>query len=89
MTAVRQFFVYNYTMQFKLLFKKQINGGYLCYVPSLPGCVVEGETIDEATQMAYEVIPACLSIFEEEGVEIIDDSDVVERQLTIPFVSRL
>jgi len=34
--------------------------------------------------MALDVIPSCLSIFEEEGIDIIDDSDTIESQVIIP-----
>jgi len=75
-------------MQFKLLFKRQAEGGYLCYVPSIPGCVIQWDTLDEARDMALDVIPSCLSIFEEEGIDIIDDSDTIESQVIIPWIRR-
>jgi predicted RNase H-like HicB family nuclease len=75
-------------MQFKLLFKKQSEWGYLCYVPSLPGCVVQWDTIDEARDMALDVIPSCISIFEEEWIEITDDTYTIESQITIPFIGK-
>lgn len=72
-------------MQFKLLFKKSLDWGFLCYVPSLPWCVVHGDTIDEATAMALDVIPSCVEVFEEEGINIQDDSFMFETQVTIPY----
>jgi len=32
------------------------DGGYMVLVPSLPGCVTYGATIEEATEMAKEAI---------------------------------
>lgn len=33
---------------FRIMLRKEPEGGYTAYVPSLPGCVTYGETIDEA-----------------------------------------
>jgi len=40
------------------LLKKEPEGCYSAIVPTLPGCVTFGETIDEAIEMAKEAIEA-------------------------------
>jgi predicted RNase H-like HicB family nuclease len=35
-------------MRFKVVLEPGDKGGYTVYVPSLPGCISEGETIEEA-----------------------------------------
>jgi len=35
-------------MKFKVVLEPSEEGGYTVYVPALPGCVSEGETIEEA-----------------------------------------
>jgi antitoxin HicB len=44
---------YRYTI---LLDKDPDEGGYVVTVPDLPGCVTQGDTLDEAIAMAKEAI---------------------------------
>ncbi len=44
---------YRYTI---LLHPDEEQGGYTVTVPALPGCITEGDTIDETTVMAKEAI---------------------------------
>ncbi len=41
---------------FSVIFHPEEEGGYSVFVPSLPGCVTQGETLDEARKMAQEAI---------------------------------
>jgi predicted RNase H-like HicB family nuclease len=41
---------------FSLIFYPQTNGAYTVICPELPGCVTEGDTIDEAMENIKEVI---------------------------------
>ena len=45
-------------------------GGYSVTVPSLPGCVAQGETIDEAIRLAQEAIALHLAGLRELGEPI-------------------
>ena len=38
------------------------DGGFWAEVPSIPGCVTQGDTIEELIQNLYEAIEGCLSI---------------------------
>jgi antitoxin HicB len=44
------------TMNSRILLRKELEGGYTVLVPSLPGCITYGETIEEAIDMAKEAI---------------------------------
>ena len=41
---------------YRILLRNEPEGGYTVTVPSLPGCVTYGESIEEATEMAKEAI---------------------------------
>ena len=41
---------------YKINLRKEEEGGYTAFVPSLPGCITYGETVDEAIDMAKEAI---------------------------------
>lgn len=43
-------------MEIKIVLEKQPEGGYTAFVPSLPGCVSEGDTREEATKNIKEAI---------------------------------
>jgi len=36
------------TLSYRILLRKESDGGYTVMVPSLPGCVTYGQTIEEA-----------------------------------------
>jgi predicted RNase H-like HicB family nuclease len=42
--------------QFDVIFEPQEEGGYTVYVPDLPGCTSEGDTLEEATAMIQEAM---------------------------------
>ncbi len=41
---------------YKILLKKEPEGGYTVTVPSLPGCVTYGESIEETIELVKEAI---------------------------------
>ena len=43
-------------MVFKILLEPSGDGGYTATVPALPGCISEGETIDQAMDNIREAI---------------------------------
>ena len=43
-------------LSYTVLFEPQPEGGYTVLVPALPGCVTEGETLEEARRMAEDAI---------------------------------
>lgn len=43
-------------MKLKVIFEKAKEGGYTVHVPSLPGCISQGETKEEALRNIKEAI---------------------------------
>ena len=58
--------VYNYTA----IFEPAEEGGYVVYVPALPGCVTQGETFEEAEIMAKDVVQTYLEALKDLKEEI-------------------
>ena len=53
---------------FSVLVHTAEEGGYWAEVPELPGCVSQGETLDELRENIMEAIAACLAAhLEDEG----------------------
>ena len=44
------------TMKLKIVLEPSEEGGYTAFVPSLPGCISEGDTTDEAMANVREAI---------------------------------
>ncbi len=49
-------------MKFKVVLEEAEEGGYVVYVPALPGCVSQGETKEEAIENVKEAIEVYLDI---------------------------
>ena len=52
-------------MLVKVLFEPSDEGGYTAFVPALPGCISEGDTLEEARQNIREAIHLYLEPVEE------------------------
>lgn len=63
-------------MRFKVVLEKSDEGGYTAYVPSLPGCISEGETKEEALKNIHEAIELYLEPVEDDW--ILDEKDLVQ-----------
>lgn len=48
---------------YKINLRKEEEGGYTVFVPSLPSCITYGETVDEAIDMAKEAIELYIEEF--------------------------
>jgi predicted RNase H-like HicB family nuclease len=51
----------------KVVFQPSDEGGYTVSVPALPGCISEGDTLEEARQNIREAIALYLEPVEETG----------------------
>jgi antitoxin HicB len=56
-------------LNYRILLRKEPEGGYTVIVPSLPGCVTYGDTIEEAINMAKEAIELYIESLKEHGIK--------------------
>jgi len=49
---------------------KEEGGGYLVEYPDIPGCMSDGETIEEAIANGREALRDCIAVFSEAGRKI-------------------
>ena len=56
--------------QFEVIFTPQKEGGFTVEVPDLPGCISEGETLEEAEANVKEAIELYLETLEERGIPL-------------------
>lgn len=63
-------------MKLKAVLEPSDEGGYTVYIPSLPGCISEGNTIEEALTNIREAIDLYLE--EEEPLTLPEKAKLVE-----------
>ncbi|MEH1872289.1 type II toxin-antitoxin system HicB family antitoxin [Nostoc sp.] len=67
-------------MKLKVVLEPSEEGGYTVHVPSLPGCISEGETVEEALENIQEAIELYLEPLED---ELITQEGVIVRELVL------
>jgi len=68
---------YKNHMTLKAIIHKAEEGGYWAEVPSLPGCVTQGETLDELKANLREAVDLWLSV-DDQPTESFDDDEILE-----------
>ena len=56
-------------LNYKILLKKEPEGGFTVFTPSLPGCITYGDTLDEAIEKAKEAIELYIESLKAHGEE--------------------
>ena len=67
-------------MKLKVILEPSDEGGFTVYVPSLPGCISEGNTMEEAMQNIREAIDLYL---EEEPLVLPEKAQVIDEFLRL------
>jgi predicted RNase H-like HicB family nuclease len=67
-------------MKFKVLLEQSDEGGYTAIVPSLPGCISEGETVEDALENVQEAIALYLEPVDDDAMA---HEDVLVRELEL------
>jgi antitoxin HicB len=70
-------------LNYRILLKKEPEGGYTVFVPSLPGCITYGETIDESIINAKEAIGLYIESLKSHGEDIPTEENILEYTLTV------
>lgn len=71
------------TLNYRILLRKEPEGGYTVLVPSLPGCITCGDTIEEAIEMAKEAIELYIESLKEHNEEVPTEDSTLEYTLTV------
>ena len=69
---------YKYTV----IFEPAEEGGYVVRVPALPGCYTQGETLEEAKEMAKEAIACYIESLIKDGLPV-PEEDYITANVTI------
>lgn len=63
------------THAYTVVLEPAAEGGFVARVPSLPGCLSQGETFEEAKHNIQDAITAYLAVLKEDGDEIPEESE--------------
>jgi predicted RNase H-like HicB family nuclease len=70
---------------YRIVLISEEEGGYSVLVPALPGCYTQGETRDEAMEMAREAIELHLESLRENGDDIpADSAEIASVDVKVP-----
>jgi predicted RNase H-like HicB family nuclease len=70
-------------LNYRIFLRKEPEGGYTVIVPSLPGCITYGETVEESIKMARDAIELYLESLRAHGEEIPDEQDILEATVAV------
>jgi predicted RNase H-like HicB family nuclease len=56
-------------MNLKVLIYKAEEGGYWAKVPAIPGCVSQGDTLEEVKANIVDALEGCLAVREETAMQ--------------------
>ena len=70
-------------LNYRILLRKEPEGGYTVNVPTLPGCITYGDTIEEAIEMAKEAIELYIESLKEHGEVIPTEEGTFEYTIAV------
>ena len=71
-------------LNFTVVMTPDETGGYVVTCPALPGLVTEGDTLEEAREMAVDAITGYLESLRKDGEPIPTDQSITE-EVTVEF----
>ena len=70
-------------LTYKILLHKEPEGAYTATVPTLPGCITYGNSVEDAIQMAKEAIELYVESLKKHGEEIPTEEGTLEYTLAV------
>jgi predicted RNase H-like HicB family nuclease len=70
-------------MNFKVMIERDEDGAFVATVPTLPGCISQGDTEEEALENVKEAIELHLESLAADGLPIRREASVLERQVSV------
>ena len=64
-------------MKLKVVIHEADEGGYWAEVPSIPGCVTQGDSFEELLSNLYEAVEGCLSV-EVQDISVSETDKIIE-----------
>ena len=71
-------------LSYSVFYEEVAEGGYVAFVPALPGCHTQGETLDEAEQNVTEAIMLYLESLTAHGEAIPEEGRSFQGRVIVP-----
>lgn len=68
-----------------VVFEKAKEGGYVVSVPSLPGCMSQGETFEEAEKMIKDAIECYCKSMAKHKEPILEEHEEIIETISVPL----
>lgn len=72
-------------ISFSVIYEEAPEGGYVAFVPSLPGCHTQGETIEETEKNIQEAIELYLESLEAHGEKITQERRIFQGKVNVQY----
>jgi len=69
---------------YSVFYEQAPEGGYVAFVPALPGCHTQGETLEETECNVKEAIALCLESLTAHGEAIPEEGRSFQGRVTVP-----
>jgi len=74
-------------LKYDAIFEEAEEGGFTVSVPSLPGCISEGDTFEEAKMNITEAITTYLESMAKDEIPVKSNSGIFIGSIEVPFSS--
>jgi len=71
-------------LSYSVLYEQVPEGGYVAFVPALPGCHTQGETLEETESNVKEAVALYLESLTAHGDAIPVEGPVLQGRVTVP-----
>lgn len=72
-------------LTYSVIFGKSNEGGYVAYVPLLPGCMTQGETFEETRENIKDAITAYIEVLREDHDPIpVEGAESISITVNVP-----
>lgn len=72
---------------YSVVLKSEPEGGYTAIIPSLPGCVTYGKTVEEAKNMAKDAVESYLFSLDKHNDEIPEEQNVFLTSISVQNIN--
>ena len=72
------------TLSYFVFYEEAPEGGYVAFVPALPGCHTQGDTLEEAEQNVREAIALYLESLAAHGEPVPEEGRSFQGRVTVP-----
>jgi len=72
------------TLSYSVFYEQAADGGYVAFVPALPGCHTQGETREETERNVKEAVALYLESLAAHGEPIPEEGPSFQGRVTVP-----